>query len=376
MSAYVWQPEITSPGIRLAVKDNIAVAGLPTRAGGTTPIVANEIQTAPVVQTLLDAGYALVGKTKMVELAFGGWGTNATADAPGNPWDSSRVCGGSSSGSAAAVADGTADVALGTDTGGSVRIPAALCGVCGYKPRRAAIPVEGVVPLAPSLDTVGIFARDVAGVQAAIAHFAPVPDARPPSTVAVWSSGDVEPAIATAMTIATGWLNAAGVESRSLHPMPNYLARSQPMLAYEAWQTWHAHLRRHRATMDADVVAKLDKAAATTDTEYRSALADRDRDCAQDAAEWPADVLMLPTVPMVAPRFSEVDGESTDIARFTRMANWIDLAAMSLPVGLSETGLPVAVQLVARSGAEPALFALARLLEAVRGPLTRPGENR
>ena len=113
MSAYVWQPEITSPGIRLAVKDNIAVAGLPTRAGGTTPIVANEIQTAPVVQTLLDAGYALVGKTKMVELAFGGWGTNATADAPGNPWDSSRVCGGSSSGSAAAVADGCNCVILG-----------------------------------------------------------------------------------------------------------------------------------------------------------------------------------------------------------------------------------------------------------------------
>ena len=376
MSAYVWQPKMVAPGIRLAVKDNIAVAGLPTRAGGVTPIVASELQTAPVVQTLLSAHYALVGKTKMVELAFGGWGTNAAVSAPGNPWDLGRVCGGSSSGSAAAVADGTAEVALGTDTGGSVRIPAALCGVCGYKPRRSAISVQGIVPLAPSLDTVGIFARDVAGVQATIAHFVPVSDARPPSTVAVWSSDDVEPAIATAMTTATGWLNAAGVALRRHYPMRDYLARSQPVLAYEAWQTWHAHLRRYRATMDADVVAKLDEAAATTEIEYRGALADRDRDCAQDSAGWPADLLVLPTVPMVAPRFSEIDGAQTGIARFTRMANWLDLAAMSLPVGLSEAGLPVAVQLVGRSGAESALFALARLIENVRGPLTRPGENR
>ena len=117
-----------------------------------------------VVQRLLDAGWRAVGKTHTVELAYGGWGTNRAVGAPWNPWDAKvhRAPGGSSSGSAVAVAAGLCDAALGSDTGGSVRIPAAVCGVVGLKPGRGLVSLKGVHPLGPALDTVGALARDVA----------------------------------------------------------------------------------------------------------------------------------------------------------------------------------------------------------------------
>ncbi len=151
-------------GPTFAIKDLFDVAGVPTGGGAVVPLSENPAETALVVQRLLDAGWRAMGKTHTVELAYGGWGTNRAVGAPWNPWDSQvhRAPGGSSSGSAVAVAAGLVDAALGSDTGGSVRIPSGVCGVVGLKPGRGLVSLKGVHPLSPALDTVGTLARDVA----------------------------------------------------------------------------------------------------------------------------------------------------------------------------------------------------------------------
>lgn len=157
-------------GIRLAVKDCIDVAGVVTTAG--SPVVAEGAEPAAVDAACLagprEAGARIVGKTNLHELCFGSSGVNPHYGTPVNPIDPGRVPGGSSSGSAVAVATGQADVALGTDTTGSLRTPAACCGVVGFKPTFGAIPVTGTRPLAPSLDTVGVLGRTVADVAAGL----------------------------------------------------------------------------------------------------------------------------------------------------------------------------------------------------------------
>src|SRR6201996_4846285 len=158
----------SAAGPRLAVKDCIDVAGLPTTAG--CPVVAEMAERAhidaAVVASAREGGARLVGKTSLTELCWSASGVNDWAGTPVNPRDPRRLPGGSSSGSAVAVAAGEADVALGTDTGGSVRIPAACCGVAGLKTAYGRVPVKGVYPLAPSLDTVGPIGADVAAVEA------------------------------------------------------------------------------------------------------------------------------------------------------------------------------------------------------------------
>jgi amidase len=154
-------------GPRLAVKDCIDVAGLPTTAG--CPVVAEMADPAgadaAVVASAREAGARIVGKTGLTELCWSASGINHWAGTPVNPRDPRRLPGGSSTGSAVAVATGEADVAFGTDTGGSVRVPAACCGVAGLKTRYGRVPVKGVYPLAPSLDTVGPLGPDVAAVE-------------------------------------------------------------------------------------------------------------------------------------------------------------------------------------------------------------------
>src|ERR1700733_4556280 len=162
-------------GIRLAVKDLIDVAGVPTTAGSralAATAVAAE-RDAPCLAGARAAGARIVGKANLHELALGASGVNEYFGPPVNPLDPSLVPGGSSSGSAVAVADGEADLAYGSDTGGSVRVPAAFCGITGLKTTHGRIPLDGVWPLAPSLDTSGPMARDVAGVAAGLALLEP-----------------------------------------------------------------------------------------------------------------------------------------------------------------------------------------------------------
>src|SRR3954447_25314383 len=155
-------------GAIVSIKDLFDVAGEPTRAGSKiladAPLATRD---APVVERLREAGAVILGKTNMSEFAFTGVGANPHFGTPGNPADRSRVPGGSSSGAAVAVADGMCEIAIGTDTGGSTRVPAALCGVVGYKPTKSRVPTEGAFPLSYTLDSVGPIARSVAACAAA-----------------------------------------------------------------------------------------------------------------------------------------------------------------------------------------------------------------
>jgi len=162
-------------GIRLAVKDLIDVAGVPTTAGSRAlaATAAAAERDAPCLAGARAAGARIVGKANLNELAYGASGVNEYFGTPVNPLDPGRVPGGSSSGSAVAVADGEADLAFGSDTGGSIRVPAAFCGITGLKTTHGRIPLAGVWPLAPSMDTIGPMARDVAGVAAGLALLEP-----------------------------------------------------------------------------------------------------------------------------------------------------------------------------------------------------------
>ena len=211
VTTFITRFDTSGPGIRLAVKDLIDMAGVPTTAGCRA--VADQAQPAPADAACMAgaraAGARIVGRTNLHELAFGVTGVNPWFGTPVNPLDPTRVPGGSSSGSAVAVATGEADVAYGSDTGGSVRIPSACCGTAGLKTTWGRVPLDGVWPLAPSFDTVGPMARDMAGIEAGMALLEPGFTAAAP---APWRVGRVrmeaEPTIDAAIDralAATGW---------------------------------------------------------------------------------------------------------------------------------------------------------------------------
>ena len=208
MATFITQLEHRGGGLRLAVKDLIDLAGVPTTAGSRalaeTAVPADA--DAPCMAGARAAGVAIVGKVNLHELAFGASGVNHYFGTPVNPLDPERVPGGSSSGSAVAVADGDADIAYGSDTGGSIRIPSAFCGITGLKTTHGRVSLERVWPLAPSLDTVGPMARDIAGVVAGMALLEPgfTLDARPAARVGrIRPAGvDVDPVIDAAVDAA------------------------------------------------------------------------------------------------------------------------------------------------------------------------------
>lgn len=354
-------------GVPLAVKDLIDVAGTPTRAGSWSRRDAPAARAdAPAVRRLRLAGAAVVGKTALHELAFGVSGVNAFEGTPRNPHDRIRIPGGSSSGSAVAVAEGSAAIALGSDTGGSVRIPAALCGVVGLKPSYGAISVRGVLPLAPSLDHVGLFAADVEGVREALAVLAPqvMRHADAPRRIGVDEVGlaEASPEVAAAIDAA---LRACGIELTAARlPDPDRVARvSTAILFHEAART-HARTLSERARMiGPDVRERLLRGSAIKVSEYRSALRQRKRIRSQlDFQLKRYGVIAMPTVAIVAPPIASVPadpGLGPLLVRYTRLANVTGLPAISIPLPVS--GLPIGLQLIGRDDAT--LLAVAAVLE-------------
>ena len=342
-------------GVPLAVKDLFDVAGVPTRAGSAAfadeqPAAAD----APVVARLRAAGAAIVGKTALHEVAFGTTGINEYEGTPRNPRDPDRICGGSSSGSAAAVAEGSAALALGTDTGGSVRIPAALCGVVGFKPRFARLSTEGVVPLAPSLDHVGLLARDVATVVAGFAVASPTPvapaAARPLRTLGLDARALASASEPVAAAVERVLQALAGVELRIVTlPDPQLvLAASTAILFTEAAALHAERLRLDPSRYGADIRERLVIGAALSDTSYEAACTA----AAAIRAELTAlledvDAIVGPTVPIVAPRVDDATGDTAlggVLVEHTRLANLTGVPALSLPVPTD--GLPVGLQIL------------------------------
>ncbi|MDY7102873.1 MAG: amidase [Actinomycetota bacterium] len=368
-------------GRRFAAKDLFDVAGERTGAGNPRVLAAaSEADAhASAVRRLLDAGADLWGKTITDELAFSLSGTNVHYGTPQNPAAPGRVPGGSSSGSASAVAGGVVDLALGTDTGGSIRIPASYCGLFGLRTTWGAVPADGLVPLAPSFDTIGVFARDAALLGAAIDALCD-----PPAGVA--DTGD---ATATTLLIATDAMGLADREAgealaEAAHRAGGALGLSvgtvelfdgvgadEAFAAFRAIQTaeaWLAHgevVGSRRLGLGPGVAARFDAGAAVTAAEVAAAepvrmavLRRLRRLCAGGT------VIALPSASGAAPS-PEMTGPPKDdlrgrTLRLTSPAGLAGQPALSIPAAHVEGGLPVGLCLIGASDTDRMLCALAR----------------
>jgi aspartyl-tRNA(Asn)/glutamyl-tRNA(Gln) amidotransferase subunit A len=389
----VFDPPLTgedADGPTFAVKDLFDVAGVPTGGGAVVPLQADPPQHARAVERLLQAGWTAVGKTHTVELAYGGWGTNRAVGAPWNPWDAEthRAPGGSSSGSAVAVAAGMCDGALGSDTGGSVRIPAAVCGVVGLKPGRGLVSLRGVHPLSPALDTVGALARDVAtaarmlgvisGPDEAAAVRGPF-DAEAAlgrdvrglrlAAIPLDQLGEVHPEIARLYQDALERLRSVGVKIETVAParsLDQSFAPNGMMMAGEGWRIWGDRIGRHRDVMDPWIVRRFEAGREISDGQLAQAHENRAAQQAEFHA-WLAeyDGLLSPTCPIPAPPLEAVDETVSPLSRLTRAANYLDLPGISVPCGLTDDGLPAGLQVLGRPQDESTVVAVGAAFERV-----------
>jgi amidase len=355
-----------TPGVRLAVKDCIDVAGLPTTVG--CPVIAERARPADrdaaVVAAARRSGAQILGKTNLAELCWSAFGTNAWSGTPVNPADPRRLPGGSSSGSAVAVAAGEADVALGTDTGGSVRIPAACCGIAGLKTTWGRVPVEGVYPLAPSLDTVGPLGADVAALERGMRliepGFAAGSGQLPVARVRPETDPPVDPAVEAAIDAA---LAVAGIATTAVAGLDFAAANSAAgvLIDVEAYRV-NAYLLPDLARLSSYNQRNLPAAAAVTASQ--EAEANRTRVAVRDwfaglQARHP--ILALPTLVGAAPLIGERG--SIPLTLLTMPANLAGLPALALPVPGGPAGLPASLQLVGPPGSEEELLGLGRVIE-------------
>lgn len=335
----------------VAVKDMIAVAGHPLSAGSAVHAGRRpEPADAVVVALLRRAGAVIVGIVTMHELAFGVTGLNAHHGTPDNPRLPGCVPGGSSSGSAVAVADGSARVALGTDTGGSCRIPAALCGVVGFKPGGRGYPLRGVLPLAPTLDRVGVLGRsvaDVAAVHRVLGGAAPSAGQRPVLGVCEAELEAASPAVAAAVEGSLRALAEAGAELRpvKLPPVDEVLDVSTAIMFAEAATTHRRLLERRPELLGADVRARLEQGEAVPAVRYLLAQRRRSglrRDVLRILRD--VDAVVGPTVPVEPPTLDQAadPAASAALVANTRLANVVAAAALSIPIdGRRPVGLHV-----------------------------------
>jgi amidase len=354
----------------VAVKDAIDVAGVETTVGSAA--VADRAQPAAVDAACLApvraAGARLVGKANLHELAFGGTGINYWYGTPVNPLDASRIPGGSSSGCAVAVATREADVAIGTDTAGSVRTPSACCGTVGLKTTLGRIPLDGVWPLAPSFDTIGPMAADVAGVALGLRLLDPSVDLAvdPTSVVGRVRLEGTDPVVDSAID---ALLRAAEIEVIDVD-LPGWShadLAARLVLFGEAWQSNRRLYAESPERLGPDLRARLQDGSTIHPDDLDDARARR-RWWRGELAEVfeRAPVLVLPTLRTLAP-------PRDDPAPDTRFANAaVNLAghpSLALP---APTGgpLPASVQLIGPDDAEPLLLATGGILEAAAGSLT------
>ena len=368
-------------GIPIALKDLLEIEGTPTSVGSAYFKDRHSTTTATVVRHLLAAGMVPLGKTQMVEFAFGTWGANPHLGTPWNPWDLAehRVPGGSSSGSGVAVAAGLAPAAIGSDTGGSVRIPAALNGITGLKTSGGLLSTEGAFALSTTLDTIGPMTRsaeDAALLTAALLGW-PSDSARrfascavegtaslaglritvlPPDQYPIAVDADVAAAIhAAGQTLRS--LGADVSERRFPFAFDDLMRRNGRLIAAEAYSVHRAYIEDRALPIGEGVRGRMLGGKAITAADYIEALQHR-RAARAEWIDWmrDADALLTPTVPSVACPVSAVDESVTPLASFTRAGNYLDTCALSLPAGFSSTGLPIGMQLLGRPGTDATLL--------------------
>jgi aspartyl-tRNA(Asn)/glutamyl-tRNA(Gln) amidotransferase subunit A len=365
-------------GVVVSVKDLFDVAGEPTRAG--SKVLAEEaapaVADAAVVRRLRAAGAIIVAKTSMTEFAFSGIGANPHFGTPANPRDRSRVPGGSSSGAAVAVADAMCDIAIGTDTGGSVRVPAALCGLVGFKPSRQRVPTGGAFPLSQTFDSIGPIAKRVEDCAKADAVMAGEAfSLLEPVTLAGLRFGIAEglpldrldDTVRAAFAAALGRLDGAGVrlsrETLALFDDMAEINAKGGIAPPEACAIHRDRMARRAADIDPNVRIRIERGCAVTEADYTAMLRDRVRLVqAMDARLCTLDALVMPTTAIVAPTIAEVADPkvfsacNAAVLRNTSIGNFFDLCAISLPL---PAALPVGLMLMARNGHDRRLLNIA-----------------
>lgn len=373
-------------GAVITVKDLFDVAGEVTRAASAVlarrgkPAAAD----APAIKRLRDAGAVIVAKTNMTEFAFSGVGANPHFGTPGNPADRKRIPGGSSSGGAVACADGIGEIAIGTDTGGSTRIPAALCGIVGYKPTAKRIPRDGAYPLSFTLDSIGPMAHSVADCFRTDAVMA----AQEPEPLPAASLSDVRIGLIQGMVLENMDDTVAGAFGRALAKL-SAARRSDVTLAMlsvmagvnerggiappEAYAIHRTLLSEAGDGVDPFVRGRIMRASTMSAADFIQSIREREAGIVRMGAVFDDfDVLALPTTPIVAPTMDEVatpDGFASRNAlllRNTSIANFFDLCAITLPLKLGNA-LPCGLMLFARHGNDRKLFQVAAAVEKALG---------
>lgn len=362
-------------GVPIALKDLVELEGRVATGGSKAWATRRASRTATLARRIVQAGMIVLGKTHTVEFALGGWGTNQHMGTPWNPWDlgTHRVPGGSSSGSGVAVAARMAPWAIGTDTGGSVRMPASFCGVTGLKTTIGRISVHGVLPLSPTLDTPGPITRTVEDA-ALLYHVLQGPDPLDPLTlrqpvrdpmpglklgvrglrlarIPDSERAGVEPAILAAYDAALDVFERAGAHIETIRlpcKFDDYAVWTMRIMQAEAYSLV-GHLAEDPAQpIDDGVRARVLGGAQVSVREYLEALREREtlkQDFAVAFADF--DALLTPTTPMTAIAVSDVEKAPVP-AHFTRFVNLLELCGLAVPNGMTSAGLPTSLQIVCR----------------------------
>jgi aspartyl-tRNA(Asn)/glutamyl-tRNA(Gln) amidotransferase subunit A len=410
LEAEVMRGRLRGPlhGVPVAYKDLCFVRGLPTSCGTRTPEYFTDRDDATVVARLVAAGAITLGKLNMTELALGPFGENQHHGDVDNPWKTGHVAGGSSSGSAAAVAAGLAAAALGSDTGGSIRLPAACCGIVGLKPTYGRVSRAGVMPLSWSLDHIGPMTRtvhDAAIVLAAIAGYDPrdattsrraVADyaaavARRPAALTVgvpenFYFDQLDSDVAAGIEAALRVLESVGAKIEPLRvPDPAVMVGISNVLVRCESATIHARLIRERPDeLQPQVRERLEPGFHVTAYDYLQAQRLRARLARAFVAEVfeTVDVLVAPVIPEPAPLLEHAKaGTAAErvarmgrFSRLTRPMNGLGLPALSVPCGFSTDNRPLAFQIVGRPYAETTLLRLGHAYEEAAGWQSRRPE--
>jgi aspartyl-tRNA(Asn)/glutamyl-tRNA(Gln) amidotransferase subunit A len=355
-------PPAQPDGIRLAVKDLFDTAGLTTTYGSA--IFADHVPTitAEAVLRLEAAGYTNVGKTNLHEFAYGITSENPHFGTVPNPIAPGRIAGGSSGGSAAALAANLADAALGTDSGGSIRIPAACCGVVGLKPTYDLVPSDGCFPLAPSFDHMGPMARDVDTCEAMLSALAP---AFKPTRLESLEE----------VVVGFAWLDdAAPLVRACVQAVAERFPRRRPvdlprpdigaLFMREVAEVHRELYAEHGELYGEDLAKKIERCLTISDGEVATAERARTgyrRRCLELLEG--LDLLLTPTIPVVAPRIGIGDLNLRDVLiRNTLPVNALGWPALALPCGTAEDGLPASVQIIGRPAADALVLAAGTLL--------------
>jgi amidase len=374
-------PDGPLAGLTLAVKDLYDVAGYPTGGGSPHVLALSGVKqrTAPAVQRLLDAGARFVGKTHTDELAFSMNGKNAHWGTPRNGAAPGRIPGGSSSGSASAISNGLADVALGSDTGGSVRAPASHCGLFGLRPTHGRVPIDGCLPLAPSFDTVGYFARDPDSFERVGAVLlgddeTPLPE-RPRLLLAAGAFASLDRDVREVLAVLLQRFEAELGQATLVEPAPEGIETLywafRRIQGWEAWKADGALIERHGLRLGPGVAERFAYAAALTEAEVEGARPVREAARRRLRGLLAPDaVLLLPTMPDVAPLLSDseeaLDGYRNAALNLLCLSGLSDLPQVTMPLA-SRLGAPLGISLMAPAGSDLGLVRLAsRLAKALR----------